>query len=47
MRKFFVIWTGQAFSLFGSAMVLAAATILALLPQVAACPSIGPYRPLA
>ena len=58
MRPFFAIWTGQAFSLFGSALVqfalvwwlaentgsatvLAAATMMALLPQVLAGPFAG------
>ena len=58
MRKFFIVWTGQAFSLFGSALVqfalawwltkstgsatvLAAATLVGLLPQVLAGPFVG------
>jgi DHA3 family macrolide efflux protein-like MFS transporter len=58
MRPFFAIWTGQAFSLFGSALVqfalvwwlaentgsataLAAATMMALLPQVVVGPFAG------
>jgi DHA3 family macrolide efflux protein-like MFS transporter len=36
VRKFFIVWTGQAFSLFGSALVQ-----FALLPQVLAGPFIG------